>query len=105
MLKVKQLQKKKKLYQHLFITFGKNNYALLSLFPILSIITAILGFFVAQVGWGQSDHHLRAYFLIFTALTTLVGVFPNVYNQEEAMDRNIEKYNAIVQLQDDVFHY
>lgn len=103
--KVNMLHKEKNEYEYFFRTYGKNNYALLSLFPILSVITAILGFYVAQKGWAGSNEHLKAYFILLTAFTTIVGIYPSVYNQENLINQSLKGFNQIDKLEKQIFHY
>ncbi len=83
----------------------KNNYALLSLFPILSAITAIIAFLIVQKGWNLSGPYLKNYFILFTTLTALVGIYPEVYQQEEGIDKNIRNYLEYEKIQKNIFSY
>ncbi len=83
----------------------KNNYALLTLFPFLSAITAIIAFLIVQKGWSLSGPYLKNYFILFTTLTALVGIYPEVYQQEEGIDKNLRNYLEYEKIQKNVFSY
>ncbi len=83
----------------------KNNYALLTLFPFLSAITAIIAFLIVQKGWNLSGPYLKNYFILFTTLTALVGIYPEVYQQEEGIEKNLGNYLEYEKIQKNVFSY
>jgi len=84
---------------------SKNFYALLSMFPFLSAITAMLVFLIVQKGWQESDVYLKAYFILFTFLTSLVGIYPEVYNQSESIELHKKSYINFKRIQKTIFNY
>jgi hypothetical protein len=82
-----------------------NNYALLTLLPIFSAITAIFVFLLIQKGWESSHFYLKAYFILFTTLTTLIGVYPEVYKQTDSIDKNLKAYLSYEKIQKTIFSY
>ena len=84
---------------------SKNNYALLTLFPFLSAITAILVFLIIQKGWDSSNEYLKAYFILFTALTSLVGIYPEVYKQSDSIEKHNKNYINYKKIQKTIFNY
>ena len=103
--KVEVIQDKKE--HHLFLTRNlyKNNYTLLSLFPFLSAITGIFVFLIIQNGWKESNLYLKFGFIIFGTLTTLTGIFPDIYQQEQSIDNNLKNYVEYDNLQHEIFFY
>ncbi len=83
----------------------KNNYGLLTLFPFISAITAIIAFLLLQKGWQSSNVYLKAYFILFTTLTALIGIYPEVYKQTESIDKNLEAYLNHKKIQKSIFNY
>lgn len=103
--KVSIIQHKKD--HHLFITRNlyKNNYAFLSLFPFLSAITGIFVFFIIQSGWQKSNAYLKFGLIIFGTLTTLSTIFPDIYQQEQSISKNLKNYVEYDYLQNEIFSY
>jgi hypothetical protein len=75
------------------------------LFPFLSGLAAIIAFFIMQTGWKSAGGYIKTIFVVVTFLAALVGIFPEVYQQEA----NIKRYsNAYVQyaiIQKDLYDY
>jgi len=87
------------------IDLSKNNYALLTLFPFLSAITAILVFLIIQKGWNSSNLYLKTYFILFTTLTSLIGVYSEVYKQSSSIERHTKNYLEYTKIQKTIFNY
>ncbi len=83
----------------------KNNYALYTIFPLLSAITAILTFLLVQKGWSSSGIYLKSLFAFFTATTALTGIYPEVYKQAEGISSNLEAYGRYKTIQKSMFNY
>ncbi|WP_452596702.1 hypothetical protein [Pontimicrobium sp. MEBiC01747] len=83
----------------------KNNYALLTLFPFISAITAIIAFLLIQKGWTSSGVYLKSFFILFTTLTALIGIYPEVYKQTESIEANLEAYLSHKKIQKSIFNY
>ena len=90
---------------NLIVRLYKNNYALLSLLPFLSAITAILTFLVIQSGWEKSNIYTKAFFILFATITALTNIYPTVYQQTESIEKNMNNYLGYNLLQKDIFHY
>lgn len=103
--RVEVLQCKKE--HHLFLSekLYENNYAMLSIFPFLSAIAGIFTFFVLQAGWQNSKQYLKFGLVLFGTLTAIVGIFPEVYQQQKSIDNNIKNYLAYGDLQNEIFAY
>jgi len=83
----------------------KNNYALLTLLPIFSAITAIFVFLLIQKGWESSHFYIKTYFIVFTTLTALIGIYPEVYKQTDSIDKNLKAYMSYEKIQKTIFSY
>lgn len=103
--KTEVLQYQKIHHLELVKSLFKNNYSLLTIFPFLSAIMAIFVFLILQNGWNKSNWYIKSGFIFFASLTTLVGVYPSVYQQEESIEQNINNYLNYNKLQKDVFNY
>ena len=75
------------------------------MFPFLSAITALFVFFILQKGWKESNDYIKAYFLLFTILTSLAGAYPEVYKQAESIELHKKSYIKYKNLQKSVFNY
>ena len=83
----------------------RSNYATFTLFPVLSAITAILAFFLIQKGWNDSNLFLKVFFVYFAALSALAGVYPEVYQQNKNINKNLESYRNLSKIQKAIFNY
>jgi len=83
----------------------RNRYALLSLFPFLSVIAGIFGFLILQKGWGGSNNYLKIYFILFTTVSALVKVYPDVYQLSPSIDKNLDTYLGYKKIQKSIFSY
>lgn len=83
----------------------RSNYATFTLFPLLSAITAILAFFLIQRGWNDSHLFLKVFFVYFAALSALAGVYPEVYQQNKNINKNLESYRNLSKIQKSIFNY
>ncbi len=92
-------------HRHLVITLSKNNYALLSFFPFLSAITAILAFLIIQKGWHASNKYLKTYFITFTTLTSLAGILPDVFQQTKSIEKHKQNYLKCENIQKQIYNY
>lgn len=86
-------------------TLSKNKYALYTMFPFLSAITAIFIFLIIQKGWHSTNTYVKAYFVFFTTLTSLVGIYPDVYQATEGIAEHTQSYLDYDNLQKKVFAY
>lgn len=84
---------------------SKNNYALLTLLPFMSAITAVLIFLIIQKGWNETDDYLKTYFILFTVLTSLIGIYPEVYDQSNNIEKHMESYINYKKIQKTIFNY
>lgn len=103
--KVSILEQNKSHHADLIRSLYKNNYALLTLFPFLSAITAIIAFLILQRGWNESNVYLKTYFVLFTTITTLVGIYPEVYQQTETIKENLDTFLGYKGIQKTIFSY
>lgn len=92
-------------HKDLAVKLYKNNYALYTIFPILSAITAILTFLLVQKGWSSSGIYLKSLFAFFTATTALTGMYPEVYKQSEGISANLDAYGRYKTIQKSMFNY
>ena len=83
----------------------RSNYATFTLFPVVSAITAILAFFLLQRGWQDSHLFLKVFFVYFAALSALAGVYPEVYQQNQNINKNLESYRNLSKIQKSIFNY
>lgn len=103
--KVSVLEQNKSHHLDLAKKLYKNNYALLTLFPFLSAIAAIFAFLILQRGWGASNVYLKTYFILFATIAALVKVYPEVYQQSESIDKNLDTYLGYKKIQKSIFNY
>ncbi len=103
--KIGILEQQKDQYLSLLKILYKNYYAMLTLFPYLSGIAAIIAFFLMQNGWKSSSAYLKTLFVVTTFLASLVGIFPEVYEQEANIKRYTNAYIQYAKIQKDLYNY
>lgn len=103
--KITILENSKSHHLDLIKTLSKNKYSLLTLLPITSAITAILVFLILQKGWSNSNIYIKTYFILFTTITSLIGIYPEVYKQTESITKHTESYMKYDKLQKSIFSY
>tara|TARA_R110001632_G_scaffold45215_3_gene114862 strand:+ start:1708 stop:2394 length:687 start_codon:yes stop_codon:yes gene_type:complete len=103
--KISIIEENKSYHLDLIKLLYKNNYALLTLLPFMSAITAILAFLMIQKGWNGSNLYLKTYFILFTTLTGLVGIYPEVYQQSQSIEKNVQNYLSYKKIQKSIFNY
>ena len=97
--KLEVLEKRKKFKKEIFLTLYRNYFAVITLFPILAGITAILSIFVFGKGWNDSKPRLKAVFLFFAITTSIIGAFPNIYQHKQTYSINVSHYEKLDRLQ------
>ena len=58
-----------------------------------------------QKGWESSHFYIKAYFILFTTLTALIGIYPEVYKQTDSIDKNLKAYRVYEKIQKTIFNY
>lgn len=103
--KVHILNQQRHQYLNLIGILYKNYYALLSLFPYISGLTALFVFVIMQDGWKTTNIYIKAIFLILALLTAITGIFPDVYQQKENIASYSSHYTNFSKIQKDIFSY
>lgn len=62
-------------------------------------------FFLLQRGWQDSHLLLKVFFVYFAALSALAGVYPEVYQQNQNINKNLESYRNLSKIQKSIFNY
>lgn len=89
----------KERYLNLLEILYKNNYALLTLIPFFTGLTALLAFSIVRSGWTTASPYLRTLFINFAFLSGLSNIYTEVYQQPENIQRFTEKFIAHSQFQ------
>ncbi|AUC15872.1 hypothetical protein BTO06_12235 [Tenacibaculum sp. SZ-18] len=103
--KISIIEVNKSLHIDLIQKLSKNKYALFTMFPFMSAITAILVFLIIQQGWSSCNNYLKAYFILFTTLTSLIGIYPEVYKQTDGISKHTKSFLDYKNLQKTIFNY
>ncbi|WP_299334619.1 hypothetical protein [uncultured Psychroserpens sp.] len=103
--KIHILNQQRYQYMNLISLLYKNYYALLSLFPYISGLTGVFVFIILQDGWKNTNIYIKSIFLILALLTAITGIFPEVYQQKENIDRYSSHYTKFSKVQRDIFNY
>ena len=48
---------------------------------------------------------MKSHFILFSTLTALAGVYPDVYQQEYSIDKNLKSFENFKLLQKTIFNY
>lgn len=103
--KAEVIEQNKNHHKIIFVKLYSNYYAAVTLFAILSGITVILSFLIAQNGWKQCKPILKALFLTIVFLSALYGLFPTIYKQNETSYKNLDNYLKYNKIQKQIFDY
>jgi hypothetical protein len=103
--KISILEQNKEHHLDIIQMMSKNKYSLYTLFPLLSAITAIFILLIIQKGWNSSKPHTKVYFVLFTTLTSLVGIYPEVYQTTDGISEHTKSYLDYDNLQKTIFSY
>lgn len=71
---------------------------------VCSILTGILAFTVASIGWVPTSPFYKAAFLTMFFYTTFFGLVPKVFDHEGNAEKNITKYFVLTNLQTDIYN-
>lgn len=99
------IELKKQHHKYVFSKVYTNYYATVTIFPFLSGILVILTFLVGQKGWHNCSNKLKAAFLTVALLTSLYGLFPTIYQQNDTINQNIQNYSRLNKIQKQIFDY
>ena len=103
--KIQILEERKKHHIKYASNVFKNQYVFYSLLPFFSAITAILIFFIMRKGWEGSSSFLKAAFLLFAGISAIIGLLPDIYQQEASIKKNLTTYLNYTKLQKGLLDY
>lgn len=103
--KIAVLQNQREQHLNLMGILLRNNYALLTLFPIISGLTGLFAFLLLQRGWKESNIYIKSTFLTMAFLSGVTGIFPEVYQQESNLQSYTEAYVSYSKLQKKLYSY
>lgn len=108
-------QKLLDLYNYLYTHKEKHKAAFLYFYPyyfassvlliILSSLSVVVIFLVAQKGLSKASPYMRTIFFTLAALTSFYALSPVVFKQESNIANNLEKYIRYDNLQGEVYNY
>lgn len=96
---------RKKHHETIFLKLYQYHFASVSMLLILSVISAIIVFIVAQDGLHSVCICLKTVFYTMAALTTFYALSPIVYKQDITISRNLKNYIVFDNIQNDIYNF
>ncbi len=103
--KYRILAKRKEIHMRLFTDLYSIKFCCNSVFPFLSGISLILTFFIGQRGWKQCSFYLQGLFLTIIFLTGIAGIYPRVFDANDAHNKNLQNFIAYTKIQKKITDY
>ena len=85
--------------KQLLIVMYRNYMPNVTLFPIFTGLVGILTLIIAQQSWAKVSPGVKSLFLLFVLLSGLFGLYPDIFHQKEAIDRNLQTYIEMEKMQ------
>ncbi|MFT5337437.1 MAG: hypothetical protein ACJAY8_000080 [Sphingobacteriales bacterium] len=92
-------------YLSLLEMLYKNNYALLTLIPFFTGLTALLALSILGVGWKSAPGLLKTLFINCAFISGLASIYTEVYQQTENIQNFTQKFIAHSQIQKDLYNF
>jgi len=99
------LENRKEEKKQTFLDLYQYHFASATLLLILSSLSIVVIFIVAQVGLNNTNPYLRTIFFVLAALTSFYVLTPVVYKQDTNISKNPSGYLSYDNLQQDVYNY
>lgn len=92
-------------YMNMAITYNNNYYRFSICFVVYTTLLTIILFLVAAKGWQNTNIFLKAFFLLTTLLTSFYFFVPNVFNNKENLQNNLQKVIVFQRLQSNILSF
>ena len=99
------IENRKEEKKQAFLDLYQYHFASATLLLILSSISVIIIFIVAQIGLNNTNPFLRTVFYVLAALTSFYALSPLVYKQESNITKNLTGYLSYDNLQEEIYNY
>jgi hypothetical protein len=88
-----------------FFELYKYHFAASTMLLILSSISVVIIFIVAQIGLNNAQPFLKTFFYVIATLTSFYALSPVVYKQESNITKNLVCYLKYENLQEEIYNY
>lgn len=88
-----------------FLLFYKNYFASTTTLLILSCISVVILFMIANVGLNNANAYFKTLFYVLAALTSFYAFSPLVYKQDINISENLKRYIKYDNLQGKIYNY
>lgn len=88
-----------------FLELYKYHFASTTMLLILSSLSVVIIFVVAQVGLNNTNTYLKTVFFVLASLTSFYALSPLVYKQDANISKNMSSYLSYDNLQEEIYNY
>jgi len=88
-----------------FLDLYKYHFTSSTMLLILSSLSVVLIFIVAQIGLNNSNPYLKTVFFVFASLTSFYAFSPLVYKHDTNISKNLSSYLSYDNLQGEIYNY
>lgn len=99
------LEKRKQQHKNAFLIFYPYHFTAASLLLILSSISVVLIFLIAQAGLNNVNSYVKTIFFTMAALTSFYAFAPSVFKLESNISVNLNEYILYDNLQQEIYNY
>lgn len=101
----KIIENRKEEKKRAFLELYKYHFTSSTMLLILSSLSIVLIFIVAQIGLNNSNSYLKTVFFVFASLTSFYALTPLVYKQDINISKNLSSYLSYDNLQEEIYNY
>lgn len=88
-----------------FLELYQYHFASTTMLLILSSLSVVIIFVVAQVGLNNANPYLKTVFFVLASLTSFYALSPLVYKQDTNISKNLSSYLSYDNLQEEIYNY